>query len=185
MEGPASVHELGVTPVAVGAQPTIIGPVWLQVLPAADAAYTTAPRPTVPPSSRVFVFSDVCFERPLLGEASAIVKTVHGTAGPRRIRLLVAPQDGTEEADSQQTLRRRCSDGMRPSPHRCSSGTCAALDAMCLEEERVVTEAEVMMAVAAGSGTACFTVAVVVGDAQEGAALVGLSLQARMRAPLR
>lgn len=170
---------------AAGAQPTIIEPVWLHLLPAADAAYTTATAPDVPPTSRVFVYSDVCFERPPRGEASAIVKTIHGTAGPRRVRLLVSAQEGSEEADSQQTLRRRCSDGARPSPHRCSGGTCAALDAMCLEEERVVTEAEVMTPVAAGSGTACFSVTVVVGDAQQGPALVGLSLQSRMHAPLR
>lgn len=182
---PASTLALGVPAVAPGEPPAIVEPVWLAVQPAAAAGCAADVAAMVPATSRVFVYNDVCFARPPRGEALATVKTVHGAFGPRRVRLLLTAADGAAAQDSQQTLRRRCSDGGRPSPHHCGGGACAALDDMCMQEQRVVTEAEVSVAVAAGEGTECFRVAVVVSDADEGPALVGLSLQSRMRVPLK
>lgn len=188
--GPVSMRDLGVLPVAIGGA-SVIQPSWLDVRPIADAACAACPPPgLLSEASRVFVFRDVCFERPLHGEATASVKTVYGSEVPRRVRLLLMTDAASVPADdARQTLRRRCSGGGRPQRRHCSGGadgaTCATLDDTCPGSSRAVTEVEVSTIVTAGTGAACFSVAVAVGEVTAAPALVGLELSARPPAAAR
>eukprot|EP00892_Ulva_mutabilis_P010769 jgi/Ulvmu1/8064/UM004_0301.1 len=177
--GPFSLRDLAVPPLAIGAT-AAVAPVWLDVQPPAHADCEACVAAALPDVARVFVYHDICFQRPPYGELTASVATIHSVEGPKRVRLQLMTNGGLLPADStQHTLRRRCTGGGRLSTAECAAGACYTLDDMCAGGERAVTEAEVSTGVSSGEGVECFSVAVTVSDAQQGPALVGLKLSAR------
>lgn len=168
---------------AIGTR-AVVEPVWLDVRPIAEAGCAACAAAALPAASRVFVYRDVCFARPPVGELLASVKTLHSSEGPRRVRLQLFTDGGPLPAhDTQQTLRRRCTGGSMLSVRHCGGGACGGLDDRCAADERAVVESETSTIVSSGVGSECFSVVVTVGDAQDEPALVGLEIVARAVRP--